>query len=502
MPRLTSRALFAAAATLALGACADPRPRPEEGACPTWKDEVGPELEAACTSCHAGAAPAGRYDLSTYNGALGNGSDGTANAIAGDASSLLVTTIAPATAEAPHQGFEALHTLLARWVSSCDLSYFDTPIHAGGILNPGSDQFHGKELERRDWNFPLCSTCHGTTADPFGGSTAAPSCKTCHVEGPTACDTCHPARPTSNAHTSHLDRDVACTTCHVVPAAWNDEGHILRDGHADPAPAEVALSGPAATTIDPADRSGPPTYDATSHTCQQVYCHGAVLGNSGGSATAPNWTVDPPGPPACTSCHGQPPPSHVRTRCAECHTAATAPTHIDGAIELGDGTPGCGACHGSAQSPAPPRDLHGNTLSTALGVGAHQGHLQGPNRLASPVACAQCHAVPATVTAPGHLDSDDPAEVNAALGWDRTSQTCASAWCHGPARPVWTESAPPACGSCHGVPPDDPWHIPGTPLTRCTLCHGESVDAFGNIKFTGAPGAETSTHMNGVVDAP
>jgi predicted CxxxxCH...CXXCH cytochrome family protein len=488
---------FIALATLA-AACAEERPRPEDSACPTWKDDVGPALADACGTCHGAAAPGGDYRLDSYLGALGPGSDATANAVAGDPLSLLVTAIAPAGASEPHTGFGEVHALVARWVTSCDLAYFDTPIHAGGILDPSSGEFHGREVERRGWDLPLCATCHG--AD-LSGSTKAPSCTTCHQQGPTACDTCHPARPTSNAHPGHLERGVGCDTCHAVPDRWDAPGHILVDGtvgNADPAPAEVALGGAAALTIDPADRTGPPTYDPATRGCAQVYCHGDVLGNAGGLNPRPRWNEDPPGPAACSSCHGEPPPSHARSRCAECHPGAGQVNHIDGAIDVGDGTPSCSGCHGSATSAAPPRDLTGNTLTSAIGVGAHQAHLQGLHRLATPTPCSACHAVPAAVTSPGHLDSVDPAEVAPALGWDRATATCASAWCHGAARPTWTDDQRAYCGSCHGIPPSTPPHLPTTSLTDCATCHPSSVDAFGNVRFSGPPGNQTSTHINGV----
>ncbi|HVV81934.1 MAG TPA: CxxxxCH/CxxCH domain-containing protein [Kofleriaceae bacterium] len=493
-----------AALAIGIAACSDPRALPQDSGCPTWKDDIAPALDAAsCTSCHAGAAPAAHYALDTYLGALGKGSDDTANAIAGDPSSLLVTELAGA-ATGPHAGQAALHAQLTRWVGSCKLAYFDSPLHPGGILDPSSSDFHGQEVERRGWDLPLCATCHG--AD-YGGTTKAPSCRTCHTQGPTACDTCHPANPTTGAHTSHLDRGVACSTCHEVPAKWDDDGHIFRNGAVDPAPAEVTLSGFAATTLDPADRTGPPTYDPATGTCSQVYCHGAVLHAGGGTNSQPSWRDDPPGPPACSSCHGAPPPSHARSECGQCHPSGDR--HLDGAIEIGDGGPTtvtCSGCHGSATSPAPPRDLSGNTLTSAIGVGAHQAHLVGPHRLAAPVPCATCHVVPATLLAAGHLDSAAPAEVTPALGWNRDSQTCASAWCHGPARPVWTTTGGAFCGSCHDVPPATPAHQSGgplpLPLSSCVNCHPSTVDAFGNIKVTDGPNGPTSTHMNGVVDAP
>ena len=357
-------------------------------------------------------------------------------------------------------------------------------VHRAGILDPASDAFHGCELARRNWDFALCQGCHGSD---FSGGNAQVSCTSCHSEGPTACTTCHGAGPTSKAHPVHADRGVACAQCHVVPARWDDDGHILHAGVAITGPVKVTFG--ALASIATPDRVAPPSWDGA--TCRNVYCHGDALHAGGGTATQPRW--DDPAPAGeCNRCHASPPPSHARNDCATCHPAAP---HIDGALQIGR-TTGCDGCHGTAASPAPPVDLAGNRATTALGVGAHQAHLQGRSRLAAPIACSTCHVVPAEVTSPGHIDSAGPAQVAAGLGWNRTSETCATAWCHGPARPRWTGSGEVSCGSCHGIPPGDASHTPDMPLTSCATCHPGTVDAFGNIIVTGT----NSEHINGVVD--
>lgn len=356
-------------------------------------------------------------------------------------------------------------------------------VHPAGFPDPASPAFHGSDLARRNWDFALCASCHG--AD-FSGGAAKVSCLSCHREGPTACTTCHGAGPTSNAHSVHAGHGVACAECHTVPGRWDDDGHILHNGVAIPT-AKVTFGALAATTPAPADRAGPPSWDGT--TCSNVYCHGDALHAAGGVASRPRW--DAPVTGACDRCHGSPPPSHARADCATCHPA-TAP-HVDGTLQVGRG---CSGCHGTAASPAPPVDLAGNTFTTSLGVGAHQAHLQARSRLSAPIPCATCHAVPASVDSPGHIDSPAPAEVAANLGWDRTSQTCTTAACHGPGRPRWTSSFEVGCGSCHGIPPAGGSHNPNMTLNSCVTCHPGTVDAFGNIIITG----QSSEHINGVVD--
>ncbi len=362
-------------------------------------------------------------------------------------------------------------------------------IHPPGILDPTSPSFHGALLESQNWNFALCASCHGSD---FSGGTSGVSCLSCHAAGPTACVTCHGNGPTSNAHPDHANTTlttVSCAECHVVPTSWDQDGHILHNGVAITAPAAVTF-GARASLGDPANRAAPPTWDGA--TCTNVYCHGAVLGNGGGTATAIRWN-DPTPTGGCDRCHGNPPPSHARNDCATCHPPS-AP-HIDGIVQVGR-EPGCSGCHGSAASPAPPVDLSGNTFTTAIGVGAHQAHLQASSHISAPIPCATCHVVPTTIDSPGHIDHAGPAIVNASLAWDRDAQTCASSYCHGPSLPVWTSTGEVTCGSCHGIPPSDAPHTPTMTLTSCAACHSGTVDAFGNIIVTNG----TSEHINGVVD--
>lgn len=65
----------------------------------TYVTDIKPLLDASCAvgGCHGGSSPQAGYDLSTYAGVLGNGSDATPNAIAGDANSLIITKVSAMT---------------------------------------------------------------------------------------------------------------------------------------------------------------------------------------------------------------------------------------------------------------------------------------------------------------------------------------------------------------------------------------------------------------------
>ena len=344
----------------------------------------------------------------------------------------------------------------------CDGYECAVTIHERGIQDEDSEVFHGKLLANADWDFARCASCHG---EDFAGGTSGASCITCHQAGPTACETGHrDDQLGTGSHALHRDASLSCGECHVVPDRWDAAGHIVGDR----APAEVTFGARATITIDPADRTGPPAFDGTR--CANVYCHGAVTPAAGGANPQPVWNAPAVG--GCASCHAAPPPSHARNDCGTCHPQS-AP-HVDGAVQIGK-TDDCSGCHGSAASSAPPYDLAGNLFTSALGVGAHQAHLQAPSGLRGPIACATCHAVPPSVTAIGHLDAA-PAEVDPALGWNRSTETCTT-WCHGVAQPRWTSHGDVVCGSCHGAPPADADHDPGMSITTCANCHaGNHID--------------------------
>jgi predicted CxxxxCH...CXXCH cytochrome family protein len=163
---------------------------------------------------------------------------------------------------------------------------------------------------------------------------------------------------------------------------------------------------------------------------------------------------------------------------------------------------GCAmGCHGAETSNAPPMSLGGSTDTSVVGIGAHQAHLDPASTWHRPVACADCHAVPAELTSPGHMDdADRKAEltfgpVAGVAAWDGTSCTTA---CHGSAvfggtspRPAWTrvDGTQSTCGSCHGTPPPAPH--PADP--NCASCHPTMEE--GSLAFR-----DPASHINGVVD--
>ncbi len=520
------RALAAilAVAALAGASCSKARSLAATPPRVSWQEEIAPLFASNCTSCHSGATPGGGYRATSYLEALGP--TAAPVAVAGDPSSLLLRTLDPTLADATHAPVSRVFGAVRDWVVDGRLSFFRSGVHEGGILNPrDADEFHGAVLRAKNWDLGSCAKCHG--AD-FMGGVAGVSCTQCHTKGPTSCDTCHGQPPDTGAHQAHalgaVGRKLDCGECHVKPAQFDDPGHLTTsDGKAKQKAtitfgAQAALAGPG--------RSGAPSFNGA--TCSNVACHGGAFQDSKASSTQPAWKG---GSAACGSCHGLPPASHdaSSTTCSACHHLVTPPggkpinaaLHVDGTVQVGDGSGTCSACHGSAESAAPPRDLSGNTTPSALGVGAHRAHLIGTHDLSAPIACSACHQVPAVVHSPGHIDHPLPATVTfsglaladgAKPTWDRNTASCSTSYCHGGGTrladdtafklrmPVWTLGTSQAfCGSCHGLPPGDFVHA-GITFPDCARCHATTVAPNGGILVSGPAGARTSTHINGVVD--
>jgi predicted CxxxxCH...CXXCH cytochrome family protein len=495
------RCLGPVVAAVALAACGEAR-TVESGTpwCPTWKDDVGTTITSRCGDCHSGDTPAGGVDLSTYTAAV---SAPNRQAIA--------TVLDPATADATHAAFSDLHPLVSGWAGQCSFAFVRSSIHPAGILDPASDDFHGKELARIGYRLDTCAGCHG--AD-FKGGAAGADCTTCHTDpgGPSSCTTCHGAPPMSGAHVAHvtsptLGRRQDCAQCHQVPEVYTAAGHVITaTGEVDGPPAEVIFGALAQATVAAADRKGPPTFDPASATCSNVHCHGDTLGDDSLARTPrPMWNGGPT-QAECGSCHGAPPGNHPPgAQCGSCHVGDLAAAHVNGVVDLGDTALGCNGCHGSPERPL---------------TGAHRAHVE-LTRIANPVDCAACHVVPATLHAAGHIDSALPAEVTfgeqaraeqAAPAFTPEGRSCSGTYCHGGgarlagdtaptklAAVSWTSTGGQAtCGTCHGIPPVDPFHS-RTPLTLsdCATCHAGTVDGSGNIRFVDG----VTLHINGRPDA-
>jgi predicted CxxxxCH...CXXCH cytochrome family protein len=146
-------------------------------------------------------------------------------------------------------------------------------------------------------------------------------------------------------------------------------------------------------------------------------------------------------------------------------------------------------------------------------VGAHLGHLNPDPATAQrgPLACAECHVVPADSTHANH-----PPSVKVAFGslartggaaptWVAGTAGCAASYCHGnftygsvngaSATPLWTDATPLGCTSCHGMPPAGHLALPA-PVTAasCSSCHPRAINPDGSVNLV------DGGHLNGAAD--
>lgn len=521
------RALLAA---LALAGCGVVRPSGFAPICPSYEVKLRPLVEARCAQCHSAGRAEGGYRVGAHTQTVSRSEDGTPRVAPGDLASPFLAAARGTLGS--HAAIDAQTVaVLEDWVVRCRAAPVPYAFHPRGwSTSTDPEQFHGQALRASRYDFAECRKCHGE--DLRGGASKA-DCHDCHAEGPQACSTCHgdetsPAPPRAfsgarstlslgvGAHRAHGAFD--CASCHRDAKAAVDERHYRRAGLFT-TPVEVVL------TANPA---GNATWDRTRATCTNSYCHAPSNTDTAPTRFDPVWTRAGKGEVGCGSCHGFPPSSHRDNRCDVCHGPGYADggvdpvLHVDGKVALRNGGVACDACHAGPDSPVF-FDLRGQN------VGAHDAH-KNASRLRGPISCSECHLVPATVSAPGHLDSAAPAEVFGvdlgALAWKQGANpvfnaangTCSSVYCHGGGEyghpdtapllqrtPSWSGKADQVvCGACHGLPPQDGTLGHNAARTiNCAVCHGGAVQADGGILFTAlGDGGFTTKHLDGKLTGP
>lgn len=479
------------------GACATrelPAREPDYG-------DVSPLLERACLPCHDGSTGEAGWSAGSYVDAIGCPSGNGPAVEPADERAALVAVLA----DEAHAGLLVSEeaALLRAWVLGGAPDRVGA-VHPSGWTDPRSAMFHGAELHREGWTRMLddgslgaCSSCHEA---PLDGGVAAPGatpCASCHRDegAERACSTCHgqPGRPfpprdpcfhpgeAGGAHASHFEAGVSCAVCH-------GERRVEDLGLSSHGDGEVQVA------LDALVAGAEARWDPVTRTCART-CHD----RGGASEAAPGWEQDLE--LSCASCHPSPPEPHYAGACGDCHAEASpdgtalvpGPLHVNGRVDLGDGGAGCGACHGRGEDPWPRS-------------GAHLDH-RAPD-ISEPIACAECHSIPTSVGAVGHLDQTPGAEVVfGPLASARGTMPaaiegrCAEVACHGAGlgggtaiAPTWEGGAAfGSCGACHGLPPPAPHPVSVT--CGATLCHGGLV-----TPGRGLTAAGRAVHVDGDVD--
>ncbi len=465
------------------------------GATPTW---VSTTAGCAASYCH------GNFKLGAVSGS-------NATPIWTDTTALTCTSCHGM----PPAGHPALPAPVT--AASCNACHPQTVDAAGNILVANGTHIDGKAQVTTD-----CTGCHGDRSRVANLAGTDPNL----TSSPPVAPANAPAYATG-AHlghvnptaTSYLMPPIVCSECHPVPTDST---------HATSPPPQRVVFGPLASIGGAA-----PTWVSTTAGCAASYCHGNFkLGAVSGSNATPIWTDTTA--LTCNSCHGMPPTGHpalpapvTAASCNACHPQTVDPqgnilvangTHIDGMPQV---TVGCTGCHGDASRVANLTGTDPNLTSSppqppagapSYATGVHLGHVNptATSYLMPPIACAECHPVPADST---HATSPPPQIVvfgslaiagGASPVWVSTTAGCAASYCHGNftfgavtgsnATPIWTDTTSLTCGSCHGMPPTGhPAYSGAQDAPSCHACHPQTVTTTGTIVTGGG-------HLNGRAD--
>ena len=214
----------------------------------------------------------------------------------------------------------------------------------------------------------------------------------------------------------------------------------------------------------------------------------------------------------CTTCHGQNYGGQgIAPSCNACHASAG----------WANWQQSCSFCHGLVNDTtkggydfalhpewsAPPYDVDGRVKgANGPAVGAHQAHV-ATNAIRAPIACSECHVVPATAihTLNGSIDiTFGPLSQSgqAHPTWNSSTLTCSATYCHGnfsygvvqgnAASPSWGQTLT-GCTSCHDMPPAGHMSV-GSAASGCAGCHPDTVLPNGSIDLA------KGRHINGVKD--
>ncbi len=422
-------------------------------------------------------------------------------------------------------------------------------IHDIGWNDPTATTFHGKVLKAGSYDFDACVTCH---ARALNGGTSKTSCFQCHTSYPhktgwvdtsatafhgkflrlgmgtlTDCATCHGTNFTGGTSGK------SCYTCHAsYPHKTGWTGTVPASSHGG------YLQGKNWSLTECAGCHGSDFKGGSSgkscFTCHASYPHSAFAGAGGHAAWLYTAGYPMKGANGCTTCHG----ASYDGGTVVTKSCMASGCHVD-AGGVKKSPEACNTCHGQfravatdAITAAPPKGVLGDSLTTSHNVGAHQKHLAS-GVLGRDVKCVECHTVPATAFASGHIDTQLPAEVvfNDTLARLTTANgtwhpvpayvsatyKCNNTYCHGNWKavksnapndylfayadsvieggnysPLWTGgTVEAACGTtCHSLPPKG--HMAAT-LQICANCHTGVVNGSGVI-------IDKTKHINGKID--
>jgi predicted CxxxxCH...CXXCH cytochrome family protein len=330
----------------------------------------------------------------------------------------------------------------------------------------------------------LCETCHGTP-----GENAAPPNANANMTTPADYHQMHVADPT------HTHAPILCDTCHPPMTGLHEATH---------------LDGKVEVPFNDTLRAAGATYDAASHTCSGVTCHGAK--SSGGTTPTPVWRDTGAGLMPCNGCHGTPPTvGHpISNDCNKCHSGVVDATnkkiidvtkHVNGVADV-DSSIDCTGCHKMPPDfPHPVRtdcsSCHGDVVKTDnVSIKNWTLHDNGVANVSS-LACNACHGNAAgdpAVTANWAPPTDTLGRSDASLASVGAHQIHLGVGSTLPTVPgAWHRAA--QCSDCHVVPASvsSPGHRDG----KVDMAFGFAANSTSTPVFSPTTLTCTGVHCHG-----
>ncbi|MFC1671173.1 CxxxxCH/CxxCH domain-containing protein, partial [Spirochaetota bacterium] len=335
---------------------------------------------------------------------------------------------------------------------------YNNPEGSMGSVDSGGDY----NSTTTGFNSVICSNtyCHGNFS---GGSTYTVDWSE-STGDPGWCGSCHSNNPTSVKHSEHLSLYPGqCGYCHLgYTSSSAPENHVSLKK-------DVLFGYP-----HPPGTGGDPSYDNSTKTCLNLYCHGNFpIVNYNGSDinpannASPTWQVSSTA--ACGSCHGDENSSYSSAT----HGEHTNPNE-DVIPFFGDNNriESCDACHS-----------YGDDTSRAFDFNSTQGSYNTVNHANFSINNSGVNIDVMFKADNGDLASriSPLTQVNAHTTWDVNTTTCSNSWCHGnfsngsgitgnnADNPNWLDrssvwTGPGCTTSCHG-------DIHTLFSTQCMTCH-------------------------------
>jgi predicted CxxxxCH...CXXCH cytochrome family protein len=400
----------------------------------------------------------------------------------------------------------------------CDFCHISRP-------TTGSHQAHYNA------GYPLCASCHSGAVENTSLSTnhgnnlidvtgyaaaktigSAPgSCSTavCHDNGrgvnvlsPTwgtannDCSACHANLPATGSHVQHITGvGITCGNCHKGAVQGTSASALHLNGFVD---VYKTTEGDFGYPIKKPKSNS----DSSYLSCTTTSCHGTL---------SPVWGANTPNY-QCTKCHGK---GTLFANYSSVTDQQAAPGYEVTGVGVGRQT-----------------GVVTSNVSDDPKVGAHDTHMRALNNLGKPAACTDCHVVPSTAFASGHMNGSSlPTWSNlvqnkeTVLGsakpytfaqgvkiplYDGGTGTCSVTYCHGSTltggantSPKWNETGyltgvrANDCSKCHGYPPTaSPRYAHDPGLIDCSGCHPHD-----GARESTDPLLGKDYHINGLLEA-